>query len=360
MRGPGRCGVTALWLLHPVLGGYAAGYEPLAERGGAVASGPVAVAGEALVDALGSTDAAHGGPHMVRRPGGSPYNVAIGLARLGIAVSFHGAVGADDDGRLLRAHARRSGVDTSGMLDASWPTMRATAVVDASGEARYRFNIPDCAAIQWRPSAGEGADAAVLHVGSIASWLSPAADAIEDLVDQAMSVGALLCVDPNLRPAVLNSPTLRLEATRRIQRLVARAGVVKASAADLRWLHPESAPADAARAWSARCPGLVVMTDGSEAAVGFLAGQQVIRRAAAPARVRDTVGAGDAFMAALLAGLVGRGALSVAGVRAVAGDARELAEVLDVAHAVAAVTCERIGADPPTAAEADAWRNAGR
>src|SRR4051812_16600615 len=87
--------------------------------------GRVAVAGEALVDELPARNAASGDPRLELRPGGSPYNVAIGLARLGIPVSFHGAVGSDDEGQLLRDHAERNGVDLSHLGVDATPTMRA-------------------------------------------------------------------------------------------------------------------------------------------------------------------------------------------------------------------------------------------
>lgn len=313
-------------------------------RGGRIGLGRVAVAGEALVDGLPSRSP-DGESVLELRPGGSPYNVAISLARLGVPVSFHGAVGSDDDGQVLRDHAEGSGVDLSHLRISDAATMRAVAMVDGRGDAAYRFNLPDCAPMRWRPLRDELADVpTLLHVGSIASWLSPAAEAIADLVEDALRRHVPISVDPNLRPALLSTRDARVHAARRIDDLVRLAAVIKVSAADLRWLHPDVEPSAVAAAWAAHSPGLVVITDGPNAATAFLDGRLVAHRPARPVAVLDTIGAGDAFMSGLLAGLMSRGAVHASGIRSLAGDAQEMADLLDDAHAAAASACERIGA----------------
>jgi fructokinase len=274
------------------------------------------------------------------------------LARLGIPVSFHGAVGQDDAGDLLRRHAGDSGVDIAHLGASESPTMRAVATIDPTGVPRYRFNTPDCAAMRWAPAPDELADSpALLHVGSIASWLSPVAEAIARLVENAAARGVLVSFDPNLRPVLMSDPDERDGALTRIDALLRRADLVKASTEDLAWVSPESTPVDAAAAWSRRSTALVVLTDGPSLATAFLDGHVVAERPSIPVQVQDTVGAGDAFMAAALAELAARAAWTRSAVRALAADPRAVADLLDAGNTAAAITCERAGADPPTAAE---------
>jgi len=307
------------------------------------------VAGEALVDELPAPSA---DARPLLRPGGSPYNVAIGLARLQVPVALHAAVGGDDAGRLLRDHAARNGVDVTRLRAVAEPTMRASVVVDSVGEARYRFNVPDCAALRWRSDRDALADSpAILRAGSIVSWLSPSAGQIEQLAHRAAARGIALTFDPNIRPALLGADADRRDARARVEHLAALADLVKVSAADLRWLYPHREPVRAAAQWSTRA-GLVLLTDGPAAAVACRDGDVIARRSAAAVAVRDTIGAGDAFMAAALARLASsRGGGNPSDVRALAADPGQVEALLDFGHAAAAITCGRVGADPPTSAD---------
>ncbi|MEU6344730.1 PfkB family carbohydrate kinase [Streptomyces sp. NPDC046977] len=161
--------------------------------------------------------------------------------------------------------------------------------------------------------------------------------------------------DPNLRPALLGPP----EAERpRAERLVALSDVVKASEEDLAWLCPGRAPEDVAADWARRGPCLVVVTRGAGGAEAFCPPD---RRHRVPGRrvpVADTIGAGDAFMAGLLSGLLAAGLLGDRAGRlrlcaATRGGPafRDVAAALALAARVAELTCARRGADPPFLAE---------
>jgi fructokinase len=123
---------------------------------------------------------------------------------------------------------------------------------------------------------------------------------------------------------------------------------VKVSAEDLDWLYPGYPARDAALAWLARGPGVVILTQGAGASVAFAAGAEV-EVPSVPVAVVDTVGAGDAFMSGLLAWLARQERLTRDGVRGMAAD--DLSQALAWAGRVAAITCTRAGADPPRLAD---------
>jgi fructokinase len=158
----------------------------------------------------------------------------------------------------------------------------------------------------------------------------------------------VVSLDPNVRPSLVGERSAYLA---RLEGWVPLADVVKVSRADLAWLYPGAAPEAVAETWMARGPGLVVVTKGHDGSVGVTAGGRV-EVPGTPVAVSDTVGAGDAFTSALLASLHAAGRLERAGLRTIPPDA--LRECLAFANRVAAITCTRAGAQPPTRAEMDA------
>ncbi|MCX9192715.1 carbohydrate kinase [Carbonactinospora thermoautotrophica] len=298
------------------------------------------VVGESLVDLVGEA-----GSEVYRaRPGGSPANVAVGLARLGVEVTFVTELGADPPGTLLRRHLEGAGVRLTGCLDRPSSGL-AVASLDEAGVAHYTF------AISWR-LAGVRLDELpeVLHVGSFAATLEPGAANVAELVEQARP-HATISYDPNIRPALIGS---RAQQRPRVERLVARADVVKASVDDLAWLYPGEPYDQVAARWLESGPALVVVTLG-ERGVHARSRRSVLDLPALPVRVVDTVGAGDAFMSGLLAALRETGLLGRNRRAALAEADPEPA--LRTALLAAALTCERPGADPPTRAELAAARD---
>jgi fructokinase len=305
-----------------------------------------AVIGEALIDLAGSGD----DEPWLARPGGSPYNVAIGLARLDRPAAFIGRISRDPLGTILRNHATRSGVDLTQVVDAGEPTTLALVEL-ADGIADYRFGIAGTADFQWTDAElGALADgAAAVHFGSLASWTPPGAAVIARRVGQLRG-SALISYDPNVRPHLQADPRA---ARSEVEDAVRLADVVKTSADDLAWLYPGVEPGDAAAGWLELGTTLVVVTSGGEGSTAYTTGS----RAFCPAqqvRVVDTIGAGDAFMAGLLDALAERGLLRRDALRAASTD--EFAAVLSDASLVAALTCARAGANPPRRAEVDAAR----
>ena len=301
----------------------------------------VLVIGEALVDIVSMPDRT-----PVEHPGGSPANVALGLARLGIDTGLLTRIGADARGDLVRRHLEGSGVRlVDGSVTGS-RTSTATAHVDATGVASYDFDL------DWSlPADADTGDARAVHTGSLAATQTPGGDAVLRLIE-GVDKRSIVSYDPNARPALMGTPEAALE---RIERIVRAADVVKVSDEDLAWLLPGSDPLAVAEMWRASGPALVVVTMGVKGAVGVLE-NGVIEVAAPKITVADTVGAGDALMAGLLDGLDRAGLLNPDRVETLRKLApADLGSLLVHAVKVAALTCTRLGADPPTRADLEAW-----
>jgi fructokinase len=318
------------------------------------ASGTVAVAGEALID-LVSADA---GSSYLALPGGSPANVAVGLARLGVPTRMVARLGEDPFGRTLRDHLVRNGVGTGMVVRAAEPSSVAFVHRDADGAPEYDLRLDGTADWQWTEAEAAGLrddDLVALHIGSLAMVMPPGADVLAGLARQVRARGTTVSYDPNCRPGVMDAVP---DARPRIEALLRTADIVKVSDADLEWLRPGGDHAGFAEEMLAAGVSVVAVTHGADGSV--VTGRRCPRLtvpAYRPAKVVDAVGAGDSYMSAVLAGLGGRGLLG-ADRREALREAGEtvLAEVFDEASRAAALTVGRPGADPPTRKELDAFR----
>lgn len=286
----------------------------------------------------------HGDEPRQARPGGSPYNVAIGLARLDQPVSFIGRLSRDANGSILRSHAERSGVDLTHTIDTDDPSTIASVELDDAGSAQYRFSVTGTADFQWTDDelARVPNGFTTVHFGSLASWLSPGAAAIAHRVAAFRDAGALVTYDPNVRP--LLQPD-RAAAREVIEAALPLAHLVKTSEDDLEWLRPGVPVEQVAADWLIRGPYVVVVTNGAAGATAFIE-NKTVTRPAVRVGVVDTVGAGDAFMSGLLDALARRNLLTPDAL-----PSASFADVLDGAALVAAATCARAGANPPTREE---------
>lgn len=275
-------------------------------------------------------------------PGGSPYNVARALGRLDVPTGFLGGISRDFFGDLLVEGLEESGVATRWVERRAAPSTLGFVSLDAA-EPQYAFFDADAADRAWTGLPDERALEGVgcLHFGSISLIREPAAGAYETLLLREAGGGRLVTVDPNIRPSLVADERAYRE---RIERILAVADIVKISAADLEWLHPGLDPADAAERWLAQRAALVAVTSGERGAVGYVRGGRLAVDTV-PARVVDTVGAGDSFMAGLLAGLHDQDLLDRA--RLEAADEAALRAALHLAQRAASATCERRGADAP-------------
>jgi fructokinase len=306
------------------------------------------VVGEALVDLVGQ----RGGRTLAAHPGGSPANVALGLGRLGVPVTLKTRLGRDSLGEMIRGHLEASGVRVDGGLDEGVSTSLAIATL-AAGIASYDFRIEwDVGDLSPLP-----VETRCLHTGSLATALAPGKDSVVDLIQREHERGRVtISYDPNVRPALLGEPA---RARPDIERLVTLSDVVKVSDEDLRWLYPDRSDEEVAQDWLALGPALVVVTRGG-AGVYAVAADVELRRDAVPIDLVDTVGAGDSFTSGLLDGLHRADLVGAARRDALAGiDRATLESVVEEAALIAAITCSRPGADPPTRAELDAALAAG-
>jgi len=311
-----------------------------------VPTSTVAVVGEALVDLVPA-----GAPEVYRAvPGGSPANVAVGLARLGTPTRMLARLGTDHFGAAVRAHLLANDVDLSRAVTAAEPTSLAIVALDDDGSPAYDFRVDGTADWQWREPELAGAleGVAGLHCGSVA-MTTPPGDAVLAALVRGARETATVSYDPNCRPLLMGPPE---EVRPRVEALVATADVVKVSEEDLLWLVPGALPEQTVQAWLDLGPSLVVLTQGPRGALAVGASAGTVHVPGRPVVVADTVGAGDSFMAALVWGLHRRGLLGAdrrAALRGLSSD--DAAAVVDAAVRASAITCGRVGADPPTAAE---------
>ena len=302
----------------------------------------IIVCGEALVDCIPARCGDEAG--FVPRAGGSPYNVAVGLARLDAPVGYLGRLSTDPFGRLLRDRLVADGVALDYASEVDAPSPLAIVHLDASGVATYSFHLEGSAT-----TGLSNADVPdplpdeiqAVHTGSLALLLEPGASAVATLLHRAHSAGRLTTLDPNVRPSFVPD---RARYLQQLDGWLADTDVVKASLEDVSWLHPGHDPVEVLRDWTRRGPALGVLTRGDAGAVAVTS-TLTVPVAGAAVDVVDTVGAGDAFTSGLIAWLHTAGALDATAVAAL--DEPALTDALRFATAVAGRTCARPGADPP-------------
>jgi fructokinase len=305
-----------------------------------MSTGRALVIGEALIDIV-----ERNGEVIGEHVGGSPLNVAVGLARLGRGVDFLTHIGEDARGRRISDYVKEAGAElVSGSVTAE-RTPTAQATLDESGKAAYVFDI------DWELSGTpEVAPPLIAHTGSIATILEPGCRATAALLD-AYHLSATISFDPNVRPALIEDEE---QARTRIDRLVERCDLVKASDEDLHWIDAGRSPEMVAQTWLSLGPAIVAVTMGERGAFAVCEAG-VARVAAQPVDVVDTVGAGDAFMTGLIDALWSVGLLGAdrrADLRRISVDT--LTGVLHTAALSSALTVARAGADLPDRATRDA------
>jgi len=308
----------------------------------------VAVVGELLVDLANA-----GGADYVALPGGAPANVAVALSRLGVPTELLARISTDSFGGLVRKHLEANAVGCRYCVAASEPTTLAVAVLSPDRAATYSFYTQGTADWQW--TARELPDrlpeeVRALVTGSLALAIAPGAEVLEAFVAKECGEGRVfIAYDPNIRPALASA---RETEVARAERQIGSSHLVKASEDDIAWLYPEHDPVEIARRWQRTCGGWVVVTRGARGAFSVSPSGELVTVAGRPVQVVDTIGAGDAFLSGLLAAIADRGLLGTtaqATLSALTDDVVE--QVMSFATVVAALTCTRSGANPPTRAE---------
>jgi len=303
-------------------------------------SSAVLVVGESLIDAV-----ERGSEPPELHVGGSPANVAFGLAALEHDVSLATWFGRDDWGRRIADRCAEKGAKVVDGSDGAARTSVARAMLDAGGAASYDFDIT------WQiPTIGDLEHYGHVHTGSIAAVLEPGGSQTLVTVQQARR-SATISYDPNARPSLMGSPE---NVRPRMEAFIALADVVKASDEDIAWLYPDRFVPDVLRHWALLGASLTVVTRGGEGALYAL--HHVGSLATCDARgegLVDTVGAGDSFMAGLLSGLLDAGLLGTpeARERLAAATLRDVRPAVERAVTTGGITVSRAGAYSPGRAE---------
>ncbi|MET0351963.1 MAG: carbohydrate kinase [Rhizobacter sp.] len=303
------------------------------------------VCGEALMDvfASGTTPS---GLALDGRIGGSPFNVAMGLARLAQPVAFFGGLSTDFLGDRFRQSLSDEGIDPRCVFESSARTTVSFVGVDANGVPSYAFygeggadRVVPLHALDRIP-----ADAKAFHFGSFSMVVKPVGDTQRALIEREKG-RSLISWDPNVRLNV--EPDVQVWRDT-VEWMLPRTHLLKVSDEDLHLLYPGTDPAALAAQWLSRGVSLVVVTRGGKGASAWTRTFSV-ESPAVPTTLVDTVGAGDTFQAALLTWFAEHGVLSIDGVRGLS--AASLEEALRFAGRAAAITCSRRGADLPRRSE---------
>jgi len=301
--------------------------------------------GEALIDMLPRTSTL-GEAAFAPYAGGAVFNTAMALGRLGAPSGFFSGVSNDMLGEILAETLKASQVDISLCARSDRPTTVAFVKL-VNGQATYAFYDEGTAgrmlALADLPALG--AEVEAVFVGGISLVNDPAASTYEALQAREAPLRVTM-IDPNIRPGFIAGKEAEYRA--RIERMVARADIVKLSDEDLHWLEGAGDLVQLARGILAKGPKVVFITEGAAGARAVTATQDRFV-AATKVAVVDTVGAGDTFNAGVLAALHQAGALSKARVAALSDV--ELDAALSLGTRAAAVTVSRAGANPPWASE---------
>ena len=297
--------------------------------------------GEALIDMLPRTST-QGEAAFAPYAGGAVFNTAIALGRLGAPSGFFAGLSTDMLGEILADTLTASQVETQFCARSDRPTTVAFVKL-VNGQATYAFYDEGTAGLMLSqddlPTLPDAVD--TLFFGGISLVNDPAASTYEALQARE-SAARVTMIDPNIRPGFIAGKEAPYRA--RIERMVARADIVKLSDEDLHWLMGPGDLTTLARAILAKGPKVVFITEGAAGARAVTATQDRFV-AAQKVTVADTVGAGDTFNAGALCALHQAGALTKDRLAAVT-DA-ELDAALLLGTRAAAVTVSRPGANPP-------------
>ena len=304
--------------------------------------------GELLIDFVSTTPdvSLAGAPGFVKAPGGAPANVAVGLAKLGIDAGFIGKVGADAFGDFLREVLQENSVDTTYLIagEASRTTL-AFVATRSDGMKDITFYRHPGADIQLSPDeidTGYVQSAELFHYGSVSLSHSPSREATLKAIQSAKASGAMLSYDPNLRLMLWDNPN---DAKHWIWEVMPYADVVKISEEEWEFVTGDVELANGIERILGLGAKLLVVTLGERGcyytngtADGYVNGFAV--------DVLDTLGAGDAFVAAMLMQL-----MKHEDIRAL--DAPRLDAIMRYANAAGALATQKIGVIPalPTPSE---------
>lgn len=293
----------------------------------------VVVIGDALIDELRDD---HGVREFV---GGAALNVAVGLVRLGVPATLIAMVGEDDAAARIRSFLADFGV---ALLASPAPdgSSRAVSTRSGRGEPVYEFNR---AAQERRIRFGQHERAAIADADAVVVSCFPFDDAAQTReLATALSAAKAVAIDPNPREGMLSDRAAFVEG---FESLVKGAKLVKVGDDDAALLY--GLPLGALRERLIHHGARAVLATAGAGGATIEAGRIIVSRpvAALPGRIVDTMGAGDAVLASVVASTLELAPTS----------AEEWGAVLEQAMEIAGATCRFEGAllRRPTALAAD-------
>ena len=300
----------------------------------------ILVCGEALYDFFQVAEATEAALSFDARVGGSPFNVAVGIARQKHPVALLTGMSNDMLGQRLFGRLVAENVGTEYLVRSGRRTTLSLVGLDATGQPDYAFYGVGSADVAVTPGDMPDLPDAVtaLHFGSYSIAVAPAADAYASLADRYSD--RFISLDPNVRPTI--EPDMAVWR-RQIDFLRPHCNLIKVSAEDLGMLYPGTDASVIASGWVRDGTELVIVTAGAEGATAFTATHNV-HVPSQKIDVVDTVGAGDAFQATLLSSLLSAGAMASAANWAADLD---LEKILSRSVRAGAIACSRKGADMP-------------
>ncbi|MGL4637530.1 MAG: carbohydrate kinase family protein [Beijerinckiaceae bacterium] len=300
------------------------------------------VCGEAVIDLFGNpAELSFRG-----QPAGSPFNVAVGLARMDCQTSFVTGLSQDAFGRQLIAALEAEGVDSSLAPRTERPTILSFIMVKPDGSPDYAFYGDNGADLQVTAEAFSKAlpeSIKAVHVGGFPMAVSPSKEAYAALIKREANQ-RFVSLDPNIRTKLIGDIDVFRD---HFEGLCQHAALIKASSEDVEHLYAGVDTMTIAKRWRTLGAGTVIMTDGGRGAFALNQNGVTLEKST-PVTVKDTVGAGDSFMSATLAALQDHNLLDRA--RLASATAEQLRKVLQFANRAAGITCTRQGANPPTRA----------
>ncbi len=302
----------------------------------------VLCSGEILYDFLSATPGSGlaKSETFEKRPGGSPFNIAVGLARLGCDTGFLVKLGTDEFGQELRELLLREGLDARYLLEGQKQnTTLAMVAIDAAGKPEFRFYRDHAAdvSLTWEelPPIDPG-QIALYHFGSVSLGEPPASETYVRLFRKMKSAGVATVLDPNIRPLYLkDKPDFRS----RLSEWIGEVDVLKLSDDDLAWITGREGVEAGLATLPLNREGLVVVTEGPRGARAILRGREAAKVPGFSVKVAETTGCGDSFLAGLMFRLV---PFAEAGLKTL--EEGHLRDILRFANACAAIVATRRGA----------------
>lgn len=301
---------------------------------------PVLCGGEILLDFL-SKDVGKGLADSMlfeKRPGGSIFNVAVGLRRLGVPASLLTKLGGDEFSQGLMSVITEEKINTECLRrDPDLKTTLAFVALNKEGKPEFRFYRENAADTKLTVSEIEHIDPqdySMYHFGSIALLEKPASDAYLELLDMFHGEKVTTSFDPNIRPSLIHDRKSFLQMFYRVSEVV---DILKMSDDDLEYITGLADAREGLRKMPDRTNALILVTLGKNGAIASCRGQSRHVSTFNRVRVKDTTGCGDAFMAAILSGLLNSGdftALSMS----------RLTDIVTFANAAATIVGTRYGA----------------